>query len=337
MARVSPWFRVVTLWVLATAALVAQQPLPNDDAGFVISGHIVDPHRLRPQTATLLLGHQEGSSYSSTPVEVAADGSFRTVRVTPGTYVFELVRDAFAPGAHGGVIGFATATVAASDVSGVRIDVRRDSTITGRYRLESDNPRAEPPPHIHVIAFLALDGESILTHSPPENGPDNTFVLRNLFGPRVLRCGYQLAPGSFWWPSRVLLDGRDVTNVPTDFSHHPDARVEVVFTQHPARLAGMVKNAQGQPAPAAWVLVTGSDPASWQPWATTSEVVQTNARGQYAVVVPPGEYRVNAVPEVRFPSRTVARSGMSRVAFGGVAVAVKDRETTRVDVTLQER
>ena len=69
--------------------------------------------------------------------------------------------------------------------------------------------------------------------------------MRNLFGPRVLRFGYRIAPGSPWWPSRILLDGKDVTNVPTHFSLHPDGQLEVVFTQHPARLAGIVSDAQG--------------------------------------------------------------------------------------------
>jgi hypothetical protein len=328
---------VLALVTLATAALVAQQPNGRAEAGFVIVGHVVDPHQLRPKAATLLVGHQEGNSYSSEPVEVAADGSFRTGRLAPGTYVLELVRDASSPGAGGGTIGFAIVPVAAADVSGVRLEVRRDSTLTGRFRLESDNPRAEPPRQIIALAFLALDGASIATHSQPEPGPADTFVLRNVFGPRVLRFGYRLAPDSPWWPSRVLLDGTDVTNVPTDFSEHPDGKLEVVFTQHPARLAGIVTDADGRPVDEPWVMVTGTDAASWQPWATTSEVVRGNATGRYAIVVPPGKYRVNAVPGSAFASRTAARDGMSRIAFGGVTVAVKARETTRVDVTMQER
>jgi len=186
--------------------------------------------------------------------------------------------------------------------------------------MESDNPRAEPPLQINVVTFLALDGLSIMDHAQPEAGPAGTFVMRNLFGPRVLRFGYRIAPDSPWWPSRVMLDGKDVTNVPTDFSRHPDGQIEVVFTQHPARLAGIVSEAQGRPANAPWVIVTGSDAASWQPWATTSQVVQGSATGRFAVTVPPGEYRINAVPGSTFASSSVARDGMHRVAFGGVTV-----------------
>ena len=66
-------------------------------------------------------------------------------------------------------------------------------------------------------------------------------------------------------------------------------------------------------------------------------MAQGSATGRFAVTVPPGQYRVNAVPESTFASSRVARDGMHRIAFGGVTVTVKDRETKRVDVTLQER
>ena len=115
------------------------------------------------------------------------------------------------------------------------------------------------------------------------------------------------------------------------------AQLEVVFTQHPARLAGIVTDAQGQPVSETWVLVTGSDAASSQPWSTTAQVVRGNATGRYVTTVPPGEYRLNAVAGSTFPSARVARDGMSRIAFGGVTAVVNDRETKRVDVTLQVR
>ena len=337
MTHAASRITLVILCLLGTATLLGWPQSGTSNAGFVIAGHIVDPNRLRPKEATLALGEQRENSYSSTPVEVAADGSFRTGRVGPGTYVLELVRDNFAPGATGDTIGFAIVTVTASDVSGVRVEVRPDSTLTGRFRFESDNPGAEVPLQINVIAFLALDGASIPIHGQPETGSVRTFILRNVFGPRVLRFGYRLAPGSSWWPSRVLLDGKDVTNVPTDFSQHPDAQLEVVFTQYPARLAGIVTNAEGREVDGAWVMVTGSDAVSWQPWATTSQVVRANATGRYVVTLPAGTYRINAVAGSAFPSQAAARDGMSRIAFGGVSVSVKERETKRVDVKLQER
>ena len=145
------------------------------------------------------------------------------------------------------VVGFNIVTVGTADVSGVTVEIRRDTALTGRFRTESDNPSAEWPPHLSVGAFLALEGMPMLPGPGADGAPAGRFVLRNAFGPRVLRCGYTLAPGNDWWPSQVILNGVDITNVPTDFSAHENGRLEVFFTQHPARIAGTVIDADGQP------------------------------------------------------------------------------------------
>jgi hypothetical protein len=91
-----------------------------------------------------------------------------------------------------------------------------------------------------------------------------------------------------WWPARVLLDGVDITNVPTDFSAHETGRLEVVFTQHPARIAGTVIDVSGQPVRAPWILVMSADPALQQEWAATNEVAQGNTKGRFSIAVMPG-------------------------------------------------
>ena len=190
----------------------------------------------------------------------------------------------------------------------VTVEVRRDTTLTGRFRMESDNPKAAWPSHVHVLAFLAVDGlPDGVQRALPTVAPDGTFVLRNAFGPRVLRTGYVPVPGSMWWPSKVLLDGKDVTNVPIDFSEHPDGQLEVVFTQHPASITGMVTDGEGQPVSLAWVTLTGTDRASGQLWATTSDVTQADEMGRFGIVVPPG-----AVPRERRPGDDLRLAGRQR-------------------------
>ena len=84
MTHAASRITLVILCLLGTATLLGWPQSGTSNAGFVIAGHIVDPNRLRPKEATLALGEQRENSYSSTPVEVAADGSFRTGRVGPG-------------------------------------------------------------------------------------------------------------------------------------------------------------------------------------------------------------------------------------------------------------
>ena len=283
-----------------------------------------------------MLGREDGDSFVSIPVSIGAGGSFVTPRQSPGTYVLEVVRTPHSATKRATVVGLSIVRVGAADVSGVTVMVRRDTAITGRFRMESDNPNAEWPPHIGVNAFLALDGSSMLSGTGADGAPAGKFVLRNAFGPRVLRCGYTLAPGTSWWPSRVILDGVDITNVPTDFSAHEDGQLEVVFTQHPARIAGTVTDVHGQPVRAPWILVSAEDRALWQHWATTSSVTRADTTGRFSLPALPGAYRVHAVPEATFDSWDAAHKGVLRFTSGGVAVQLQEREVKTVTVTIRQ-
>ena len=134
---------------------------------------------------------------------------------------------------------------------------------------------------VGVTAFLALDGAPLGDSTGAAGAPAGRFVLHNAFGPRVLRCVYSLAPDSPWWPSRVLLDGADVTDVPIDFRTHEHSQLDVVFTQHPARFAGTVRDGRGRPVVGAWILVFAANRSLWQSWATTSRAVQADAQGTF--------------------------------------------------------
>ena len=80
-----------------------------------------------------------------------------------------------------------------------------------------------------------------------------------------------------------MLDGADITNVPIDFSDHDKGRLEVVFTQHPARIRGTVTDDTGQPVRAPWILVAAADPALRQHWSSMLEATQSNTRGVFSM------------------------------------------------------
>lgn len=127
------------------------------------------------------------------PVTIAPDGSFVTPPLNAGTYILQLVRTPQSFEHAEAVVGFRIVDVGTSDVSGITVDVRRDTAIRGRFRMESDDPAAEWPTHIGVSAYLALEGMPLGPGIHAEGAPAGEFVLRNAFGPRVLRCGWALA------------------------------------------------------------------------------------------------------------------------------------------------
>jgi hypothetical protein len=247
-----------------------------------------------------MLGQEDDGSFGEKPVDIGADGSFLIAQLNSGTYFLRVARRPGASTTPATTIGFEMVHVGTSNVSGVTVRIRREMALTGTFRMESDTPRAPWPPHIVVNAPLALEGMPMLGGVVADGAPQGSFVLRNAFGPRVLRCGYSLPPGIKWWPARVLLDGVDITNVPTDFSEHENGRLEVVFTQHPARVAGTVVDASGRPARAPWILVMSADPALQEEWATTNQVAQGNTKGSFSIAVMPGRYLVAAVPQTTF-------------------------------------
>jgi hypothetical protein len=188
-----------------------------------------------------------------------------------------------------------------------------------------------------VTASLALDGMPMLPGAGTADGaPGGRFVLRNAFGPSVLRCSYTLAPGSTWWPSQVLLDGIDITNVPTDFSEHQDSELEVVFTQHPARIAGTVVDKNGQPVRDPWIVVVSADPKMRQEWATSSKLAQGNATGRFSLALLPGKYLVRAEPQATFAWTPRSRRQPLELASEGVPVEVDARSVSTVTLVIRE-
>jgi hypothetical protein len=330
--------RLATLLCCASMMLVmlSHRAFSATDVRHVISGHVRDPHQLRPQGAVLLVRAQDDGAIGSTPVSIGKDGSFVTPKLASGTYVLEVAPALYPAPDADKVIGFQIVRVGEADLSGVSIEVRRDTAITGRFSMEGDKSLAEWPKSIVVNAFLALDGTP-MWHGVGTNGtPGKNFVLRNAFGPRVIRCGYFLSRGHAWWPSKVTLNGKDITNVPTDFSLHEDGQLEVAFTKTPARIAGTVTDADGEPVAAAWIIVNAAEPGLWQQWATTSDVTRGDARGRFALPMLPGTYHVNAVPQSAFDSVKAARKAATRYASAGVKVSLNEQELKNVTLTVRE-
>lgn len=330
--------RLAILLCCASMMLVvlSHRVYSSSDVRHVISGHVRDPHHLLPQGAVLLVRAQDNGAISGTRVSLAQDGSFVTAPLASGTYVLEVARGQYPAPDWNIVIGLQIVRVGEADLSGVSIEVRRDTAITGRFLMEGDKSLAEWPKSIVVNAFLALDGTP-MWHGVGTNGtPGKNFVLRNAFGPRVIRCGYVLSRGHAWWPSKVTLNGKDITNVPTDFSLHEDGQLEVAFTKTPARIAGTVTDADGEPVAAPWIIVNAAEPALWQHWATTSDVTRGDARGRFALPMLPGTYHVNAVPQTAFDSVKAARKAALQFASAGVKVSLNDQEVKNVTLTVRE-
>jgi hypothetical protein len=134
-----------------------------------------------------------------------------------------------------------------------------------------------------------------------------------------------------------MLDGVDITNVPTDFSAHENGRLEVVFSDHPARIRGTVTDASGQPVRAPWILVAAADPALRQQWSTLLESTQGNTRGEFSVALAPGRYLVAAFSQDTFDSYHATQKNILRMTSDGMPVQVTTREIKDVQIPIRDR
>jgi len=192
---------------------------------YLIAGRIDDPLRLRTRDAIVILGFDRDGVGYGVPVPTAPDGSFVTQALNPGAYVLALIRSPHSATEPAMPIALEVVRLGDADVRGVRLRVRRDVSVTGQVRTEHGAPL---PAGIAVTSCLEADGLQHADCRPAEIAPDSRFVLRNAFGPRVLRASCA-GSGTLYDAPRVLLNGRDVTDLPTDFSADPGADLQIVF------------------------------------------------------------------------------------------------------------
>lgn len=214
--------------IVWTTALAVRPPLAfGSQPRFTISGRVEDPHNLRPADAMLSLAFERDGVGYGIPVPLTGEGGFATHALSPGVYVLTVIRTPHSRVAPATVIGLTIARIENADVTNLRVTIQPDMALEGRFRMA---PGLAWPASIHVMSCLEPEGTRLANCLPAEGAPGGRFVLRNAYGPRVLNVTYA---GPRIAPPRILLDGRDITGVATDFSAHPGAALEVLF--EPAR------------------------------------------------------------------------------------------------------
>jgi len=314
---------VLTRFLVVVAAVVTAQSsaLPH-----TISGRVQDARGQRSADVTLrvcTLGDDGGTSCGE-PLKLTADGSFTTQPLRDGTYVLEAGPSPYSANPDPAIEhGLEVLRLSGRDLTGVVVRTTRYA-LQGRYVMRSDNPAAQWPRSIHLVALLVLGGVAFPVGVDGSTGaPNGEFLLENVLGPRVLRAGYSLGRDE-WWPRQVLLDGVDVTDTPTDFSRHQNGRLEFVFTQHPARIAGQVVDADGRPVPGAWLIHFSADRDLWTDWASTTGKEQAVGNGNFSMAVRPGRYLVAALPPTPYQVRPTWPP-FATLAASATSVTVADR------------
>ena len=314
---------------------VGQQP-SDPPRTFTISGRVVKSNGRAPGDLLAFVSYVEGDSLKSSGVPLEADGTFAVRGLTPGRYGVAAGPGSepggIPPGFEGGV-NVEAVVLTDHDVTGLVIRTHPSVSIRGHVRYDAEDAEAERP-QINLFAMIVVSDLPVpgMGSSAPVEA-DGTFVIHNVFGPSVIRSGYSLQGRTGWYPGPILLNGRDITNVPVEFENEPGAELEVVFTQRYTGLIGRVVDQAGLPSPEAYALVFSSDQTLWQPWSTTTNVARTDDNGRFWVTAPPGKYLAVAFPAETFRSMAEAKRDFGALARLATPVEIRENRHGPVELT----
>jgi hypothetical protein len=104
-----------------------------------------------------------------------------------------------------------------------------------------------------------------------------------------------------WAVKAVLLNGADITDVPTVFTKEHDGQLQVVLSSRLSVLEGIVRDQNGSLADEAMVYVFAEDRRSWS---------LASPRTVYSDVRPDGSFRVAGLAGGSYLAIAVARAGL---------------------------
>jgi len=249
---------------------------------FSISGTATNSQGETPRSLMVMLVRSEGGSSSSTGVPVSPSGSFTFRNVTPGDY--DVIARYTSPRQAGEMPGpdlnqeFASVKVdvATTNLEGLMLVTKPGVTVTGEIVFEDP-----VPPGSRTNLFAQTTDHRPDMSTPAIELKENMFTMRNVFGPLVLRGSVSAGPG--WGLKAVLLNGKDITDVPTTLSSSDSGHLQVVFTGKAPALEGIVIDEAGKPTSDASIVIFGHDRATWQAQSSFLRTMRPVADGKYAM------------------------------------------------------
>jgi hypothetical protein len=294
---------------------------------FRISGTVVDS-RGQPVAGTSVsaMARTSDTGFTGSGVTTAADGTFTARNVVAGDY-FLVVKPSVTtkqmpPGAE-----FAVRPVGVyADVDGVLLTTRKGATISGTVTFDAASP---PAASRATVLPVSLNQQPRPTMSPSGAIADGgSFRLEHVFGPVLLRVSGMTG----WWLKSVTADGKDITDVPTDFDSG-SVGVVVTMTKSGATLSGVVLDSGGTPTLDAAVLLFGEAASSWHARYSTTRSVTAEVDGRYTLpAIRPGKYFVIALPRGAQPLGSSQPSDFGRLAKHASRVELRDGQIHTLDL-----
>jgi hypothetical protein len=236
---------------------------------------------------------------SGFPVPVAsgavlADGTFRLRNVPPGSFA---IIAATPPAADGSRHTAAERLiVSGEDITGLVLSVPQPATLAGTVGRESDD--AEPLPASLALRITPADAVDDLGDPVPllRADADGSFASSVRSG----KVRLELANATGWFLSRVLHDGRDVTDGGLVVQPGSAVRdVRVLVTRRATMVTGSAIDVSRQASRDYTVVIFARDRALWTFRSRHVAAARPDHQGTFMIKgMPPGEYLIAALDYV---------------------------------------
>ena len=264
---------------------------------FRVSGVVLDSQGVPLPTASGALSRAGMISATSQGFTSDAVGRFTVAAVEPGEYTLVVGGGRWSSpvGSAGRPEHAELPMTVTADLEEVVIVTQPGISVSGRVVLADAPPASAPQLR---IAFHPED-RSILhsTEIVASIDGDLRFRAADLFGPRLVRVS---GLSSGWAVKAVLLNGADITDVPTVFTRDHDGQLQVVLGSRLSTLDGEVRDDTGKAVDDAMVFVFSEERRSWS---------LASPRTVFSDVRPDGRFRVGGLTGGRYFAIAVAREG----------------------------
>jgi hypothetical protein len=275
-------------------------------------------------TINLAIEGQTGRGGPGYASRIDWDGRFSVANVAPGRYTLRARTD------DTDVPQFAAQPLTVSgDIQDLAVVLAQPGNLSGTVTVRA--AQSGVPPDISQFRITAPAIESAGLGPTPSARPDKDgrFTLEGIAAGRH----WIRAQGPRGWAlAAVLVDGRDVIDVPIDVESGRTVKgLGLVFTDKLSELSGVVSDQRGTPLTEYTVLAFSTDADFWRVDSRHIATARPDQNGKFQIKgLPPGEYFVTAIDpsspgewyEAAFLEQQ--RTGAERVALGDGDIKTKD-------------